>query len=152
MRSRLFKPRSWDRFSPTSCSSLACASCSVGFASVNRYARLLGYRDQRLRKLQIYNSTVTQMSACLLSLSVMSLLLPVSHINKVSSIACTYPSSTNNGDILVLIETDFCWRSQTAFHASFTDNATADKAVLQISRGTSIVSTQTTPGAAQPLT
>lgn len=28
---------------------------------------------------QIYNSTVTQMSACLLSLSVMSLLLPVSN-------------------------------------------------------------------------
>lgn len=52
---------------------------------------------------QIYNSTVTQMSACLLSLSVMSLLLP------------------------------------TAFHASFTDSATADKAVLQISRGTSII-------------
>ncbi|KAG8533838.1 uncharacterized protein KY384_001579 [Bacidia gigantensis] len=52
---------------------------------------------------QIYNSTVTQMSACLLSLSVMSLLLP------------------------------------TAFHASFTDNAKADQAVLQISRGTSII-------------
>lgn len=33
-----------------------------------------------LRELQIYNSTVTQMSACLLSLSVMSLLLPVSHL------------------------------------------------------------------------
>jgi hypothetical protein len=29
---------------------------------------------------------------------------------------------------------------QTAFHASFTDKAIADKAVLQISRGTSIVS------------
>ncbi len=28
-------------------------------------------------KFQIYNSTVTQMSACLLCLSVMSLLLPV---------------------------------------------------------------------------
>ena len=35
-----------------------------------------------LRKLQIYNSTVTQMSACLLSLSVMSLLLPVSHLRR----------------------------------------------------------------------
>lgn len=34
----------------------------------------LRYREQ------IYNSTVTQMSACLLSLSVMSLLLPVSHV------------------------------------------------------------------------
>ncbi|KAI9810623.1 MAG: hypothetical protein M1827_006185 [Pycnora praestabilis] len=52
---------------------------------------------------QIYNSTVTQMSACLLSLSVMSLLLP------------------------------------TAFHASFTNNTTADRAVLQVSRGTSII-------------
>lgn len=31
-----------------------------------------------LSRRQIYNSTVTQMSACLLSLSVMSLLLPVS--------------------------------------------------------------------------
>ncbi|KAI9783179.1 MAG: hypothetical protein M1816_001469 [Peltula sp. TS41687] len=52
---------------------------------------------------QIYNSTVTQISACLLSLSVMSLLLP------------------------------------TAFHASFTDNKTADRAVLQVSRGTSVI-------------
>lgn len=32
---------------------------------------------------QIYNSTVTQMSACLVSLSVMSLLLPVSSVNSV---------------------------------------------------------------------
>ncbi|KAI9805978.1 MAG: hypothetical protein M1825_000592 [Sarcosagium campestre] len=52
---------------------------------------------------QIYNSTVTQMSACLLSLSVMSLLLP------------------------------------TAFHASFTDNIIADRAVLKVSRGTSVI-------------
>ena len=52
----------------------------------------------------------------------------------------------------MLIETNFCWHSQTAFHASFTDNTTADKAVLQISRGTSIVSTQTNLDAAQPLT
>ncbi len=29
---------------------------------------------------------------------------------------------------------------QTAFHASFTDSAVADIAVLQVSRGTSIVS------------
>ncbi|KAI9682354.1 MAG: hypothetical protein M1817_000408 [Caeruleum heppii] len=57
----------------------------------------LRYREQ------IYNSTVTQMSACLLSLSVMSLLLP------------------------------------TAFHASFTDLVAADKAVLQVSRGTSVI-------------
>jgi Ca2+:H+ antiporter len=53
---------------------------------------------------QIYNSTVTQMSACLLSLSVMSLLLP------------------------------------TAFHASFTSAAAADRAVVKVSRGTSVVS------------
>jgi len=33
---------------------------------------------------QIYNSTVTQMSACLLSLSVISLLLPVSNDNSFS--------------------------------------------------------------------
>ncbi|KAK3935826.1 vacuolar calcium ion transporter [Diplogelasinospora grovesii] len=52
---------------------------------------------------QIYNSTVTQMSACLLSLSVTSLLLP------------------------------------TAFHASFSDAATADDRVLQVSRGTSVI-------------
>ena len=54
---------------------------------------------------QIYNSTVTQMSACLLSLSVTSLLLP------------------------------------TAFHAAFSDNNTseADAAVIQLSRGTSII-------------
>lgn len=52
---------------------------------------------------QVYNSTVTQMSACLLSLSVTSLLLP------------------------------------TAFHASFTDNAIADSAVLRVSRGTSVI-------------
>ena len=36
----------------------------------------------RLIRLQIYNSTVTQMSACLLSLSVMSLLLPVSYLQE----------------------------------------------------------------------
>ncbi|OBT55245.1 calcium/proton exchanger [Pseudogymnoascus sp. 24MN13] len=54
---------------------------------------------------QIYNSTVTQMSACLLSLSVMSLLLP------------------------------------TAFHAAFNDQnqAKADKAVVKVSRGTSVI-------------
>ncbi|KAF2673578.1 hypothetical protein BT63DRAFT_421716 [Microthyrium microscopicum] len=57
----------------------------------------LRYREQ------IYNSTVTQMSACLLSLSVMSLLLP------------------------------------TAFHASFSDRATADSATLKMSRGTSVI-------------
>ena len=60
----------------------------------------LRYREQ------IYNSTVTQMSACLLSLSVTSLLLP------------------------------------TAFHASFSDTTQADTAVLQVSRGTSVVRAQ----------
>ncbi|PSR80232.1 Sodium/calcium exchanger protein-domain-containing protein [Coniella lustricola] len=52
---------------------------------------------------QIYNSTVTQMSACLLSLSVISLLLP------------------------------------TAFHASFSDDDTANTQVLKVSRGTSVI-------------
>ncbi|KEQ65904.1 uncharacterized protein M437DRAFT_41034 [Aureobasidium melanogenum CBS 110374] len=52
---------------------------------------------------QIYNSTITQMSACLLSLSVVSLVLP------------------------------------TAFHASFSDSAAADTAVLKVSRGTSVI-------------
>ncbi|CAI7637163.1 unnamed protein product [Penicillium viridicatum] len=52
---------------------------------------------------QIYNSTVTQMSACLLSLSVVSLLLP------------------------------------TAFHASWSDSANADRETLKVSRGTSVV-------------
>ncbi|KAK3072695.1 hypothetical protein LTR53_006353 [Teratosphaeriaceae sp. CCFEE 6253] len=60
---------------------------------------------------QIYNSTVTQMSACLLSLSVMSLLLPASQLY------------------------------HTAFHASFRDTSAvaADRAVLQVSRGTSVI-------------
>ena len=59
----------------------------------------LKYREQ------IYNSTVTQMSACLLSLSVTSLLLP------------------------------------TAFHAAFSSNssAEADSAVVQLSRGSSVI-------------
>lgn len=52
---------------------------------------------------QIYNNTVTQMSACLLSLAVTSLVLP------------------------------------TVFHASFSSTADADKNVLKISRGTSVV-------------
>ncbi|KAJ5101334.1 hypothetical protein NUU61_003556 [Penicillium alfredii] len=52
---------------------------------------------------QIYNSTVTQMSACLLSLSVTSLLLP------------------------------------TAFHASWSNSANADRQTLKVSRGTSVV-------------
>lgn len=43
----------------------------------------------------------------------------------------------------MFIKTDGRWLLQTAFHASFTDSATADKAVLQISRGTSIVSSST---------
>ena len=71
---------------------------------------------------QIYNSTVTQMSACLLSLSVTSLLLPVGF--EISS----YGSFTD-------------WLPKTAFHASFSSSNDADHAVLQISRGTSVVST-----------
>jgi Ca2+:H+ antiporter len=42
----------------------------------------LRYREQ------VYNSTVTQMSACLLSLSVMSLLLPVCIVHSGSEISC----------------------------------------------------------------
>lgn len=65
------------------------------------------------------------MSACLLSLSVMSLLLPVwCHI----ALKASEP----------WLDLICCW--QTAFHASFTDNETADKAVLRVSRGTSVVS------------
>ena len=45
------------------------------------YEALLQLRLQ-LILLQIYNSAVTQLSACLLSLSVMSLLLPVSHLRE----------------------------------------------------------------------
>ncbi|KAJ9664055.1 hypothetical protein H2198_000558 [Neophaeococcomyces mojaviensis] len=52
---------------------------------------------------QLYNRTVSQMSACLLSLSVISLLLP------------------------------------TAFHATFSDTEQANKVVLKVSRGTSVV-------------
>ncbi|KAI1610344.1 Ca2+:H+ antiporter [Exophiala viscosa] len=57
----------------------------------------LEYREQ------IYDSTVTQMSACLLALAVLSLLIP------------------------------------TAFHASFSDTDAADKAVVKLSRGTSVI-------------
>ncbi|EXJ95295.1 hypothetical protein A1O1_00415 [Capronia coronata CBS 617.96] len=57
----------------------------------------LEYREQ------IYDSTVTQMSACLLALAVLSLLIP------------------------------------TAFHASFNDLAIADRAVVKLSRGTSVI-------------
>jgi Ca2+:H+ antiporter len=52
---------------------------------------------------QVYDSTVTQLSACLLALAVLSLLLP------------------------------------TAFHASFSDNTLADRAVVTLSRGSSII-------------
>ncbi|KIW24525.1 calcium/proton exchanger [Cladophialophora immunda] len=52
---------------------------------------------------QIYDSTVTQMSACLLALAVLSLLIP------------------------------------TAFHASFSDLQKADRAVIKLSRGTSVI-------------
>jgi Ca2+:H+ antiporter len=52
---------------------------------------------------QVYDSTVTQMSACLLALAVLSLLLP------------------------------------TAFHASFSNNTLADRAVVKLSRGSSVI-------------
>jgi len=52
---------------------------------------------------QLYNRTVSQMSACLLGLSVISLLMP------------------------------------TAFHASFSDTEQANRVVLKVSRGTSVV-------------
>ncbi|KAK5270701.1 hypothetical protein LTR99_005144 [Exophiala xenobiotica] len=57
----------------------------------------LEYREQ------IYDSTVTQMSACLLALAVLSLLIP------------------------------------TTFHASFSDLDAADRAVVKLSRGTSVI-------------
>jgi len=62
------------------------------------------------------------MSACLLSLSVISLVLPV----------CV-PLSWFR-----LLNAD---SFKTAFHASFRDNETADAQSLKISRGTSVVST-----------
>jgi Ca2+:H+ antiporter len=52
---------------------------------------------------QVYDSTVTQLSACLLALAVLSLLIP------------------------------------TAFHASFNDNDLANRQVLKLSRGTSVI-------------
>jgi hypothetical protein len=67
------------------------------------------------------------MSACLLSLSVMSLLLPV-YFHSSIILNC------------LMQETDV--QDQTAFHASFSDTTLADVAVLQVSRGSSIVSLQ----------
>jgi len=61
------------------------------------------------------------MSACLLSLSVISLVLPVGMAEK--------------RDCLCL----FADRFQTAFHASFSDTTLADEQSLKISRGTSVV-------------
>ena len=72
---------------------------------------------------QIYNSTVTQMSACLLSLSVISLVLPVGVL---AIFPCPSHSLTRP-------------LPQTAFHASFADNKLADSESLKISRGTSVV-------------
>ena len=79
------------------------------------------------------------MSACLLSLSVMSLLLPVG----LPMLFCIrFSLSAKMATELNLSKrmTNKALDLQTAFHASFTDKAIADKAVLQISRGTSIVS------------
>lgn len=77
----------------------------------------LRYREQ------VYNSTATQMSAVLLSLSVMSLLLPVSSTHLF--IRCCHAHS----------------HPQTAFHASFasTSATLADSSVLKVSRGVSVV-------------
>lgn len=82
----------------------------------------------------------------------MSLLLPVSRSygEMVERRHLFLPHQS--GSMLMVIVTDCCWRLQTAFHASFTDNATADKAVLQISRGTSIVGSRPALNAAQLLT
>lgn len=82
-------------------------------------ARCVGYLAD---KKQIYNSTVTQMSACLLSLSVISLVLPVCP-------RVPWPELTA-----------LLTRFQTAFHASFSDVKLADAQSLKISRGTSVVS------------
>ncbi|KAL8799355.1 MAG: hypothetical protein Q9182_005962 [Xanthomendoza sp. 2 TL-2023] len=70
---------------------------------------------------QVYNSTVTQLSACLLCLAVLSLLIPVWQTTML-------PDKS-------LIE----GMSQTAFHASFSDAIRADVAVLKVSRGTSVI-------------
>ena len=80
------------------------------------------YADgQTINEFQLYNSTVTQMSACLLSLSVISLVLPVGPPQKDDSgLSCA--------DLI-----------QTAFHASFSDTRLADAQSLKISRGTSVV-------------
>ncbi|KAM0353476.1 hypothetical protein ACHAPU_001487 [Fusarium lateritium] len=83
---------------------LAFATESVAREMGDALGALLNVTFGGLRfREQVYNSTVTQMSACLLSLSVISLVLP------------------------------------TAFHASFKDNALADRESLKISRATSIV-------------
>jgi hypothetical protein len=65
------------------------------------------------------------MSACLLSLAVVSLLLPVSH----HSIFHALWISSKRWLTVV----------QTAFHASFNNTNTADKVVVKVSRGTSVV-------------
>lgn len=63
------------------------------------------------------------MSACLLSLSVMSLLLPVRILSCVQ---------TGNGSVLMIMK--------TAFHASWSNSQIADQYTLKVSRGTSVVS------------
>ena len=70
------------------------------------------------------------MSACLLSLSVVSLLLPVSEPSD------TFRDFSEIGDGADI--------SQTAFHASFRNSDIADQVVLKVSRGTSVVSLTTT--------
>jgi hypothetical protein len=72
------------------------------------------------------------MSACLLSLAVVSLLLPVSldHFPGHSTAPSSPPKIKNVADP----------SSQTAFHASFNNTSTADRVVIKVSRGTSVVS------------
>lgn len=67
------------------------------------------------------------MSACLLSLSVMSLLLPVSR-----SALCHSNRAVFDGFLTDSFQ-------QTAFHASWSNDESADRFTLKVSRGTSIV-------------
>ena len=80
------------------------------------------------------------MSACLLSLSVTSLLLPVSEI--LPSPAAYVLKQPNMAELVLVYRRLISRFNQTAFHASFTDVRQADRAVLKVSRGTSVVSTR----------
>ena len=83
MKSASSKLPYWDQYWLISCLFSACASCLGDYGFVNKCAtHPYGAVGVVLMSLKIYNSTVTQMSACLLSLSVMSLLLPVRQANR----------------------------------------------------------------------